>query len=167
MKSLVFFGSLRSEKLLKVVLKKNDLEYLKIYNGKIFNSKLYKVKNENFPYLVKTNFAKDATNCIYIENLTSTDFKKILFYESIEYRISKITIKINTKNIFSNYFELIKKHKTSIEWSYEKWQPQFENYSCNAAKEWMFLFKKYKNNPKEAENYWKKILIDSKKNINF
>ena len=163
MKSLVFFGSLRSIKLLKVVLEKNNLDYLKIYNGKIFNSKLYKVKNENFPYLVKTNIIKDVTNCIYIENLTNLDFKKILFYESIEYKISKITIKIERGNTVSNYFELIKKNKTSIKWFYEEWQIQYEDWSCIAARKWMLLFNKYHNNPKEAENYWQKILTDSKK----
>ena len=52
MDTLIFFGSLRSKKLLQIVLGKNlDNYHFKI--GKINNANLYHVKNETFPYLQK------------------------------------------------------------------------------------------------------------------
>ena len=111
MDSLIFFGSLRSKKLLKIVIG-SDLNNLKLFNGSIHKAKLYKVKNENFPYLEQTNSNKDIVKCTYITGLSKENFAKILFYESIEYKISKIMISINEKNIKTHFFELIKKNKT-------------------------------------------------------
>ena len=164
MNSLVFFGSLRSKNLLKVVIG-NSLNHLEFYNAKIYSSKLFKVKNENFPYLQKTNITNDFANCTYIKGLTTKDFEKILFYESIEYKINKITINIDKKNIDTYFFELIKKNKTSELWFFDKWKILYEEFSCIAAKEWMKLFSKYKDNPGDAEIYWQKMLISAKKQV--
>ena len=161
MNSLIFFGSLRSKKLLKTVIGSN-LKHLQFFEGKIYNAKLYTVKNENFPYLEKTESSNDIVNCTYIKGLLGEDFKKIFFYESIEYKISKITIYSNKKNIKTEYFELIKKNKTSKLWFYNVWKNSFEDLSCIAAKEWMKLYNNYKNNPENAEVYWKKILREAK-----
>ena len=98
MKSLVFFGSLKSKKLLQSVIGTN-LDHLKFFNGKIYNSKLYKVKNENFPYLEKTNSNYDIVKCTYIKGLLNQDFEKILFYESIEYKISEIEVLLDKKKL--------------------------------------------------------------------
>ena len=165
MNSLVFFGSLRSKKLLKIVIE-SDLNHLKFFTGKIHKSKLYKVKNENFPYLENTNLNNDVVNCTYILGLSKKNIAKILFYESIEYKISKIIIYLNKEVIKTHYFELIKKHKTSELWFYDKWKDSCEEYSCIAAKEWMKLFKEYKNNPEEAEIYWQKMLDKAEIEIN-
>ena len=165
MDSLVFFGSLRSKKLLKIVIGSN-LNHLKLFNGKIYKSKLYKVRNENFPYLKKTKSIKDVVNCTYIQGLSKDDFAKVLFYESIEYKISKITISLNKEVVKTHFFELIKKHKTSELWLYSEWKNLFEELSCIAANEWMILFEGYKNNPEKAEIYWKKMLSDADAEIN-
>ena len=164
MDSLVFFGSLRSKKLLKTVIG-SSLNHLKFFNGKIHKSKLYKVKNENFPYLEKTNSNNDIVNCTYIQGLSNENFNKILFYESIEYKINKIVISLNKEVIKTHFFELIKKHKTSELWFYDKWKDSCEEYSCIAAKKWMMLFEEYKNNPKKAEVYWQRMLINAKTEI--
>ena len=157
MDSLVFFGSLRSKKLLKIIINSN-LKHLKLTSVKIFKAKLFRVRNENFPYLEKTNSQNDIVNCTYVENLKKEDFKKILFYESIEYEIKNIRICKKEKNINSHFFDLIKKNKTKENWTYEKWKNKYEKLSCVAAKSWMLLFNKYKNNPGEAEIYWQEIL---------
>lgn len=165
MDSLIFFGSLRSKKLLKTVIG-SDLNHLKFVDAKIYKSKLYKVKNENFPYLEKTESNTDFVNCTYINNLTKENIEKIFFYESIEYRISQIIISLNNENIKTHFFELIKKNKTSELWLFEKWKKSFEEFSCIAAKEWMELFIEYKHKPGDAEVYWQKMLEDAKVEIN-
>ena len=164
MDSLVFFGSLISKKLLRTVIGSN-LKHLRFIEAKIFKSKLYKVKNENFPYLEKTNSINDLVNCTYINGLTEENFEKILFYESIEYKISKIIISLNNENVKTHFFELIKKNKTSELWFYNKWKDSFEDFSCIAAREWMTLYDEYKNNPADAEVYWQKMLANAKKEI--
>ena len=165
MKTLVFFGSLRSNKLLRIVIG-NNLNHLRIYEAKILNSKLYKVKNENFPYLMRSNSVKSLTQCTYIEGFTKEDFQRILFYESIEYKLRKI--KISLKNIEKEtyYFELIKKHKTNELWDFDKWKIKYEIFSCIAAKDWMSLFTEYKYKPVKAEIYWQKMLLKANKQIN-
>ena len=163
MNSLVFFGSLRSKELLKVIID-NNLEHLKFYNAKIFRARLFKVNNENFPYLEKTNSNIDFVNCTYITGLMSIDLEKILFYESIEYKINPITINLDNININTFFFDLKKKNKTNEKWNFEEWQIEFEKISCIAAKSWMSLFNKYKSDPGKAEIYWQKILEEAKKN---
>ena len=69
MDSLVFFGSLRSKKLLKIVIE-SDLNHLEFFDAKIFGSKLYKVKDENFPFLQRTDSSNDFIDCTYIKGLT-------------------------------------------------------------------------------------------------
>ena len=165
MKNLVFFGSLRSPELLKIVIGK-DLKHLNIYEAKILNSKLFKVKNENFPYLKYSNLIKDLIQCTYIEGFTVEDFERILFYESVEYKLSKITICLGDKNKETFYFELIKKHKTNKLWVFDKWKIKYEKFTCIAAKDWMTLFSQYKNTPNEAEIYWQEILLKASKKIN-
>ena len=156
MHSLIFFGTLRSKKLLKSVIGKN-IDHLQIIDSKLNKFKLFKVKNENFPYLNKTNSDKDIIKCTYIKNLTKDNFDKILFYESVEYKLSKINIFVSGKIIKANFFELINKNKTNINWSFEKWQIKYEEQSCIAAKEWMLLFNNYKNIPEKAELFWTKM----------
>ena len=165
MKTLVFFGSLRSNKLLRIVIG-NNLNHLRIYEAKILNSKLYKVKNENFPYLHRANKIKDSTICTYIEGLTKKNFERILFYESIEYRLSKINISLKNINLETYFFELIKKHKTCKIWEFDKWKINYEKFSCIAAKDWMSLFPEYKNKPEKAEIFWQNMLFKAKKKIN-
>ena len=161
MDSLVFFGSLRSKKLLKNIIN-CELDHLIFYDAKIFKSKLFKVKNENFPYLKKTDSNNDIVKCTYIKGFTKLDFKKIIFYESVEYKISKINIVLKNESIETNFFELIKKHKTLRLWSFDKWQIEDEELSCIAAKEWMSLYDEYKDNPSNAELYWKKMIENAK-----
>ena len=107
MVDIVFFGSLRSVKLLEVVISKKiitrDFE-----KARIINSKLFRVKNENFPYLIKTKSKKDIVNCLVIKNLNDLDFNKIKFYESVEYTLDKIEVNINNSIQKYNYFKFIK-----------------------------------------------------------
>ena len=159
-KSLIFFGTLRSKKLLKTIINRN-ISSLNFQEGHINNGKLFQVKNENFPYLEITKKINDIVNCIYVKNLTLLDFQKIKFYESIEYEIKKIDIKINNKKLISHYFSLIAKNKSKKKWLYEEWEVNFEEYACIAAKKWMNLFDEFKNKPEEAESYWPQILKNS------
>ena len=160
MKSLIFFGSLRSKKLLKIILDRK-LDNLNISLGKIPNCELLKVYRENFPYLEKSKNKKNYILCNFVEGLTNLDFKKILFYESIEYKLNPIQVIVNKKKINTHYFKLIKKNKTKTKWSYIKWKNQHEVFSCRAAKLWMLLFDQYKNKPLEAEVYWQSMLYNS------
>jgi len=165
MKTLVFFGSLRSIELLKIVIGR-DINHLSIYDAKIFNTKLYKVKNENFPYLKYSDSINDFTQCVYIEKFSKEDFKRIIFYESIEYKLSKIMISLNNINKETYYFELIKKKKTSKPWEFDKWRIKYEKFSCIAASDWMSLFPKYKHIPAEAEKFWQEMLFKANEKIN-
>ena len=58
MKNLVFFGSLRSKRLLHAVLERN-IDDLKFNKGIIHNCILLRVKNENFPFARFTNNLTD------------------------------------------------------------------------------------------------------------
>ena len=161
MKSLIFFGSLRSKKLLQIILDR-DIKNLNIQIGRIPKYELLKVYRENFPYLSKTKNKKSYVFFSFVKGLTNKDFKKILFYESIEYKLNKIKIVINNKDINTHYFKLIKNNKTNTKWSYEKWKSEYEIFSCEAAKLWMSLFDEFKNKPEEAEKYWSKMLKKTK-----
>ena len=87
MDTLIFFGSLRSKKLLQIVLGKNlDNHLFKI--GKIKNANLYHVKNETFPYLQKNNKSNNSVECLIVENLCEQDLKRIQFFDVLKVRNS-------------------------------------------------------------------------------
>ena len=157
MDTLIFFGSLRSKKLLQIVLGKNlDNYHFKI--GKINNANLYHVKNETFPYLQKNNKTNNSVECLIVENLSEQDLKRIQFFESIEYQLSDIYCEVDKRKYKFKYFKLIKPNQTLKKWDFQRWQSEFENYDCECAKLWMKLFDQYQNNSEEAEKYWPEIL---------
>ena len=153
MTELVFFGSLRSVKLLEAVIDKK-IDPKNIENAIIKNVKLFRVKNENFPYLIDTKNINDTINCIVIKNLNGLDIDKIQFYESVEYKLDIIEIEINNIIKKYNYFKYIKKNITGEKWIYEDWQKKFEESNCKAALLWMKLYDQYKENPGKAEKFW-------------
>ena len=161
MVDIVFFGSLRSVKLLEVVISKKIIPR-NFEEARIINSKLFRVKNENFPYLIKTKSNNDIINCLVIKNLNDLDFNKIKFYESVEYKLDEIEVQIKHSIQKYNYFKFIKKNITDEEWIYEEWQKKFEESNCKAAFLWMKLYNKYKENPGEAEKFWS----DMQKKVN-
>mgnify|MGYP001157502538 FL=1 len=157
MDTLIFFGSLRSKKLLQIVLGKSLDNYL-FKTGKIKNANLYHVKNETFPYLQKNNKSNNSVECLIVENLSEHDLKRIQFFESIEYQLSDINCEVDKKKYKYKYFKLIKPNKTLKKWDFQSWQDEFENYDCECAKLWMNLFDQYQNKSEEAEKYWPEIL---------
>mgnify|MGYP006109375023 CR=1 FL=1 len=164
MKNLVFFGSLRSKRLLHAVLERN-IDDLKFNKGIIHNCILLRVKNENFPFARFTNNLTDKSECLYVNGLRYSDFEKILFYESIEYELKNIEIIVNKKIIKSNFFSLKLDHSTNELWSYESWLKKHEKLSIKAAIKWMSLFDQYKDQPGIAEKYWQKMLNQAKDEI--
>ena len=92
--------------------------------------------------------------CLLQENLEYSYQGEIKFYESVEYTLDKIEVKINNSIQKYNYFKFIKKNITDEEWIYEEWQKKFEESNCKAAFLWMKLYDKYKKNPGEAEKFW-------------
>ena len=153
MTELVFFGSLRSVKLLEAVINKK-IYPKNIEDAIIRNVKLFRVKNENFPYLVNTKNSNDIINCIVIKNLNDLNIDKIQFYESVEYELDIIEIEINNVIKKYNYFKYVKKNITDEKWIYEDWQKKFEESNCKAALLWMKLYSQYKENPGKAEKFW-------------
>ena len=77
MKSLIFFGTLRSKKLLKIVTPEN-FNSLVFKEAIIKKNKLFKVRNEYFPYISFTNNEKDFVECTYVTNLSKINIKKIM-----------------------------------------------------------------------------------------
>ena len=95
--SIVFFGTLRSTKLLKIILNKNikNNQFIKCV---IRGSKLKKIYNEVYPCLLKTNNTNDIVKAMIINNLTNNDINRILFFESTEYQLNNIDVEINNSN---------------------------------------------------------------------
>ena len=153
MTDLVFFGSLRSFNLLECVIDKK-INPKNFENAIIKKAKLYRVNNENFPHLIKTNSNIDIVKCLVVKNLNDLDINKIKFYESVEYKLDIIEIEINNTIQKYNYFKFIKKNITDEEWIYEEWQRKFEESNCRAALLWMKLYDEYKENSGEAEKFW-------------
>ena len=153
MTDLVFFGSLRSIRLLEIIINKK-INPKKLEYAFIKKAKLFRVKNENFPYLIRTKNLIEEVRCLVVRNLDNEDFSKIQFYESVEYKLDKIKLEINKTIKKYNYFKFIKKNITDEEWVYEEWKKKFEETNCKAALLWMKLYDEYKESPGEAEKFW-------------
>ena len=100
MKTLIFFGSLRSIKLLKIVIGK-DVEERSLNKGFIKNARLYQVKNETFPYIEFSNDFTEKVECLVGNDLQNEDIDKIQFFESTEYHLENIDCEID--NEIKNY----------------------------------------------------------------
>ena len=154
---LLLFGSLRSKKLLKIVLDRKIINLN--YKACIINNyKLKKVNNENYPFLKKTNNSTDQVEGIIVFNLSNNDLKRILFFESTEYILSNIQVVSENEIIKTKYLKMNKNNGTNDNWYYDEWKKYYEKKTCNLAKIWMKLFNKYSNNPDEAEKFWPQII---------
>jgi len=159
--SIVFFGTLRSTKLLKIILNKNikNNQFIKCV---IRGSKLKKIYNEVYPCLLKTNNTNDIVKAMIVNNLTNNDINRILFFESTEYQLNNIDVEINNKIIKVKFLKMdnkkFKNNYTDENWDYYDWKKKYEQFSCETAKLWMKLYEKYSSNPDNAEKYWPKII---------
>ena len=163
-KKLLFFGTLRSRKVLKEIVSQN-LTKLKFYKCIVKFAKLKKVKNENYPVLCRTKNELDKIDAEIVENLNAEDIKRILFFESWEYIFDSIEVIYDNKKIDVEYLKPIMQTKISEDsWSYKKWKDENENYDIECAKLWMNLYSTC-SDPNKAEHLWPKILNNAKKNI--
>ena len=123
---ILFFGTLRSKKVLKNVL----LENLENFNFKecyIKSAKLKKVVNETYPALFYTNNPLDIVEAVIIEYLEESHLKKILFFESWEYKIENIEVYVDNKKILVKYLKESKKTLISDEdWNYYQWKKKMK-----------------------------------------
>ena len=110
MKTLIFFGSLRSIKLLQIVIGRN-VEERSLNKGFIKNARLYQVKNETFPYIELNNDFPEKVECLVVNDLQNEDIDKIQFLRvqniNLKILIVKLTMKLKIINI-SNLYDLIK-----------------------------------------------------------
>ena len=157
MNTLIFFGSLRSKKLLEIVIDRK-IDKKDLNNGFINNANLFYVKNETFPYLEINNLSINTVECLVTKNLNQNDLDKIQFFESTEYQLNNINCEVDNRQYKYKYFKLVKPNKTKKKWSFQNWKNQFEEFDCECAKLWMELFNDYKNNPEDAEVFWPEIL---------
>ncbi len=163
-KKLLFFGTLRSRKVLKEIISQ-DLTKLNFCKCIVRFAKLKKVKNESYPVLCRTKNALDKVDAEIVENLNAEDIKRILFFESWEYIFDYIEVIYHNKKIKVEYLKPMLQTKISKDsWSYTKWKNENENYDIECAKLWMELYSTY-SNPNKAEHLWPQILNNAKKNI--
>ena len=162
MKTLIFFGSLRSKKLLEIVIGR-DVEDRSLKKGFIKNARLYQVKNETFPYIELSNDFPEKVECLVVNDLQNEDIDRIQFFESTEYQLENIDCEINNEIKNYQYFKLIRPNKTQNSWNFQEWQKKFEDYDCECAKLWMELFDEYKHDSEKAEIFWPEMLTKLEK----
>ena len=108
MKTLIFFGSLRSIKLLQIVIGRN-VEERSLNKGFIKNARLYQVKNETFPYIELNNDFPEKIECLVVSDLQNEDIDKIQFLKVLQNINLKGNIDCEIDNEIKNYqyFKLI------------------------------------------------------------
>ena len=99
MKTLIFFGSLRSIKLLKIVIGR-DVEERSVNKGFIKNARLYQVKNETFQYIELSKDFLEKVECLVVNDLQNEDIEKIQYFESTEYQFENINFRLVRIHIF-------------------------------------------------------------------
>lgn len=163
-KKIIFFGTLRSKKILKNVIGREvtSLQFTKCF---IQSVKLKNIKNENYPGLYHTNNKSNIVEAVLVENLNKNDLKRIKFFESYEYVLDTIWVIIDGKKNIVNYFRpIIKKEITNKAWSYTKWKKTHEKFDAECAYLWMDMYKNY-SQPIDVEQFWPDILAQAKKNL--
>jgi len=163
--NIFLFGTLRSEKIFKAVLNQ-PMHSFTISSCIAKRAKLKKMKDENYPVLIRTEYDLDHVKGAVIHNLDKNFLKRILFFESIEYKLDDIDVETKGDLTSVKYFALDQKQVTSEDWIYAEWHKNWENWDYECALVWMKYFNQFKNCPEEAEKLWPEMLNEIRVNFN-
>lgn len=134
-----FFGLLRDPDILETVIGRS-ITHLLMKPAGLPGFRLYRMRNESFPLLVEESGA--IVTGVAVEGLSPLDRERIVFFESVEYDLRPMTIRLIEGN--QTEARVFKGNERSDHlpesWSFETWQETSKTQDLREARLWMSLF---------------------------
>lgn len=148
--TLFFFGTLRDEDVLRIVLG-SGFEHTVMQPGHLLGQRLELVHNEDFPMLVP-----DATGFVegvLVDHLTEVDLERINYFEDIDYVLQPFDIRcgsiVETAHVYVATDEIL---SSGTPWHYEEWSESDRLYMRLLAEGHMSYFGTVPAD--KVDNFW-------------
>lgn len=148
--TLFFFGTLRDETVLRIVLG-SGFDHTVMQAGTLPGHRTELVHDEDFPMLVPDD--TQSVPGVLVSRLTEVDLDRINYFEDIDYVLSPFDIQcgpvVETAHLYVATEEI---RPSGIRWQYEHWSEADRIYMRLLAEEHMGLYGEVP--AEEVDNYW-------------
>ena len=136
--TLFFFGTLRDEAVLNIVLG-SGFEHTHMQPGQLLGHRTELVQDEDFPMLVPDETS--TVEGVVVSRLTEADLERINYFEDIDYVLEPFGIRcgsvVETAHLYVATEEI---QPSGTPWHYEQWSEADRVYMRFLAEEHMALF---------------------------
>ena len=121
-KILFFYGTLRDHEVREAVIG-DQAKQLNLVDAYLIGYKLYRVKNTNYPLIVREKSSSNKINGLVATGLDKRVIRKLDMFEGKNYSRSEVSVFRNTDNeeIMAEIYMPKKTLQYSEEWTYENW----------------------------------------------
>jgi nudix-type nucleoside diphosphatase (YffH/AdpP family) len=154
MDPLFFFGSLRDQVLLEVVLDR-PVSTSDVANGRADGFAALALGNEAYPCLAEQ--AGSTADGLIVHHLSEADLARLVFFEATDYALAPIRVETPDGGLDAQYFRGTEKIMPgTAAWDFGLWQRDERAVAIEAAREWMDYFGRY--TAVEVEAFWPGIM---------
>lgn len=148
--TLFFFGTLRDEDVLRIVLG-SGFEHTVMQPGHLNQYRLELVQDEDFPMLVDDE--NGYVEGVVVSHLTESDLDRINYFEDIDYVLQPFEIQCGTVTETAHVYVATDEIQPSgIPWHYEQWSQADRVYMRLLAEEHMSYYGTVPAD--EVDNFW-------------
>ena len=135
MKPMFFYGSLRDQELLEVVLNR-DVPEADISPVRATDHAAMQMVGEDYPFLARA--PGEHADGVVVRNLTAADLDRLIYFEEAEYGLAPITVEAAAGPVEAQYFASTDKITPLDQvWDYATWQRRDRAVAIEAAHELM------------------------------
>ncbi len=121
-KTLFFYGTLRDPEVREAVIG-DQAKQLNLFDGYLIGYKLFRVKNTNYPLILRDKSSSNKINGLVAMGLDKRVLRKLDMFEGKNYSRAEVSVfcKNDNKEIMSEIYVPKKTLQYTEEWTYENW----------------------------------------------
>ncbi len=121
-KILFFYGTLRDHEVREAVIG-DRAKQLNLVDGYLIGHKLFRVKNTNYPLIVKDNSSSNKINGLVAMGLDKQVIRKLDMFEGKKYSRAEVSVfrNIDNEKIMAEIYVPKKTLQYTEGWTYENW----------------------------------------------
>ena len=121
-KTLFFYGTLRDPEVREAVIG-DQAKQLNLFDGYLIGYKLFRVKNTNYPLILRDKSSSNKINGLVAMGLDKRVLRKLDMFEGKNYTRAEVSVFCNTDNkeIMAEIYVPKKTLQYTEEWTYENW----------------------------------------------
>ena len=121
-RTLFFYGTLRDPEVREAVIG-DRAKQLNLFDGYLIGYKLFRVKNTNYPLILRDKSSSNKINGLVAMGLDKQVIRKLDMFEGKNYSRDEVSVFCNTDNkvIMAEIYVPKKTLQYAEEWTYENW----------------------------------------------